>query len=191
MSDKKEIDKMYNFIKPRKKNLVAFMNCTSEYPPKINDINLNFIPEMIKRYKKFIIGHSDHTNTSVTSLGAVSLGAKIIEKHVYLDNLNFGPDRHVSISFKELKKLKEDITILEKAIGSNKKIYPKEKKIRSWARRSVVSIKDIDIGEEFNYNNIWSKRPGTGIPSFLIKKIIGKKSKKKIYKDNLIKHSDY
>ena len=62
---------------------------------------------MIKRYKNFIIGHSDHTNTTVTSLGAVSLGAKIIEKHVYLDNLNFGPDRDVSISFSQLKSLKK------------------------------------------------------------------------------------
>ena len=191
MSDKKEIDKMYKFINSRKKNLVSFMNCTSEYPPKIKDINLNFIPEMIKRYKNFVIGHSDHTNTTVTSIGAVSLGAKIIEKHVYLDNLNFGPDRDVSISFSQLKKLKEDISILERAIGSNKKIYPKEKKIRSWARRSIVSVSDINVGEKFSYKNIWSKRPGTGIPSYLIKNIIGKKSKKKIFKDSLIKYSDY
>ena len=76
-------------------------------------------------------------------------------------------------------------------IGSNKKIYPKEKKIRSWARRSIVSVSDINVGEKFSYENIWSKRPGTGIPSYFIKNIIGKKSKKKIYKDSLIKYSDY
>ena len=57
MSNPKDIDEIYNFIK-KYKNQVAFMNCTSEYPPLINDINLGFIQVMKNKYKNFIIGHS-------------------------------------------------------------------------------------------------------------------------------------
>ena len=191
MSSQKEIDMMYNFINRRKKNHVAFMHCTSEYPPDFKDLNLGYIPKLIKKYNNFIIGHSDHTNTTSTSLAAVTLGARIIEKHVYLDKLNYGPDRDVSISFKQLKELKNDIEILEKSLGNQKKIYSKEKKIRSWARRSVVSIKDIQKGQKLNYENLWSKRPGTGIPSYLLKMIIGKKANKNISKDSILKKSDF
>ena len=61
---------------------------------------------MINKYKKITIGHSDHTNSLFSSFAAATLGAKYIEKHVYLDGLNFGPDRDVSISFKQLKELR-------------------------------------------------------------------------------------
>ena len=80
---------------------------------------------------------------------------------------------------------------LEKSNGDKKKIYQKEKIIRKWAHRSVVSIKDIKLGEKFSFNNIWSKRPGTGIPSYKIKNIIGRKAKRDIKKDNLLTKKDF
>ena len=85
MSTIKDIDFMYQKLLRMKKNQIILMNCTSEYPPILKDINLGFITVMKKRYSNCIIGHSDHTNDIYTSLGAVSLGARLIEKHVYLD----------------------------------------------------------------------------------------------------------
>ena len=58
---------------------------SSEYPPLYEDLNLKFIEKMTKMFPDIIIGHSDHTPDIYTSLAAVSLGAKIIEKHVILD----------------------------------------------------------------------------------------------------------
>ena len=193
MSSVNEINFMYRYLKKNKfKNQqIAFMNCTSEYPPRINDINLKFILQMQKNYSDFIIGHSDHTNSIYTSLSAASLGARIIEKHVYLDDLNFGPDRDVSISFKQLNQLSNGLNIIEKALGRNKKIYPKEQKIRSWARRSLVSLRDLFPGEKITKKDFFSKRPGIGIPSKDYKKIIGKKVKKKINKNSLIRFTDF
>ena len=99
MTTPKEMMKIYKFIKSRSHSEFAFLNCTSEYPPRYEDLNLNYIKKMISNFKGTVIGHSDHTNDIYSSLAAVTLGAKIVEKHVYLDNLNYGPDRHVSISF--------------------------------------------------------------------------------------------
>tara|TARA_B100001250_G_scaffold414415_1_gene452644 strand:+ start:4523 stop:5539 length:1017 start_codon:yes stop_codon:yes gene_type:complete len=189
MSSIKEIEMVCRLINSQKNNKVALMNCTSEYPPRFEDINLNFITKMKKKYPKFKIGHSDHTNTITTALGAVALGARIIEKHVYLNNLNYGPDRHSSISFKDLKSLVNQIRNLELSLGDNKFVYKKELPIRKWALRSIVSIRDIQNGEILSEKNIWSKRPGTGIPSRFFDKLIGLKTKVRIKKDTLIKLS--
>ena len=170
---------------------IALMNCTSEYPPNYKDLNLGFITDMRSKYKDAIIGHSDHTNDIFSSLAAVTLGAKIIEKHVYLDNLNYGPDRDVSISFKQLKNLISQTRLLEKALGNKKKIQKLEIKIRSWAHRSLVSTKFIKKDTIIKKGDIWSKRPGTGIPSRFIDKVIGKTAIRNIKQNVLISKKDF
>ena len=75
---------------------------------------------MISRYPKATIGHSDHTNQIYTSIGAVAYGAKIIEKHVYLDGLNNGPDKDVSVNFNQISVLVKAIRDLELASGNEK-----------------------------------------------------------------------
>ena len=190
MTTPKEIMKIYKFIKSRNRSEFAFLNCTSEYPPRYEDLNLNYIKKMISNFKGTVIGHSDHTNDIYSSLAAVALGAKIVEKHVNLDNLNYGPDRHVSISFKKFKEMANAIRIIEKSLGSNKKIYNNEIQIVKWARRSIVSIKNIQKGEKLTKKNIFSKRPSLGIPSYEYFKILGKKAKKNIKENTLIKKID-
>lgn len=187
MSSINEMKMVYKFILNNKKNRFALMNCTSEYPPKLEDININFINFMKKNFSKAVIGHSDHTNDIITSLGAVAMGAKIIEKHVHLDGMNFGPDRDVSINFKNFSMLAKKIRILEKSLGKEKKVYPKEQIIRSWATRSLYVFKDISKGEKLTNKNLWSIRPGTGIPSRYYDKVIGLKAKKNIKSGTLLK----
>ena len=186
MSTIKDIDFMYQKLLRMKKNQIILMNCTSEYPPILKDINLGFITVMKKRYSNCIIGHSDHTNDIYTSLGAVSLGARLIEKHVYLDKKNFGPDREVSINFKQLKELVQGTRILEQSTGNKKKIYKLEKPIEKWAKRSLVSIKNIKKDQILKAEDFWSKRPGTGIPSRFYDNFIGKKAKKEIKINTLL-----
>lgn len=187
MSSMKEIDFMCNYLKRKNAKNIAIMNCTSEYPPKIEDINLGFIKYLKQKYKNFVIGHSDHTNSIYTSIGAVTLGAKIIEKHVYLDGFNNGPDKDVSINFKNFSRLVDGIRTVEKALGTIKKVYKKEISIRKWARRSLVSTCNIAKGDIMTEKNFFSKRPNSGIPSKDYKKIIGKRAKRDIKKDTVLK----
>ncbi len=184
MSDYSEIDRTYKNLE-NKVNL-ALLNCVSEYPPVYEDINLLVIEDMIKRYPNAVIGHSDHTPDLYSSFAAVTLGAKIIEKHVILDKNQPGPDQSVSIDFKELSNLVEGIKKIEASLGREKKVHKKEKQIREWAFRSVVSIKEIKKGQRISPNDVWSKRPGTGIPSHQIDQVIGKKTLVNIPKDKLI-----
>lgn len=188
MSNLKEIDTTIAKVKKINKN-IALTQCTSSYPcdPKISDIGV--IPKFIKRYK-MITGLSDHTNSIYTSIGAVALGAKIIEKHFTLNKREKGPDHASSLEPHEMKQLVTGCNAVFDARGDQKKIHPQEKEIISWARESVVSIRDIGIGEKLTRKNISVKRPAPKKNEISASKfylILNKKSKCKIYKNKKIK----
>ena len=171
-------------------NPLALMNCVSEYPPDYNDINFNFIRKMRESFTGAVIGHSDHTPTLYTSFAAVAVGAKLIEKHVIIDKLVAGPDQSVSIDFSQLAELVRGIRIIEAASGSERKIHQKEHEIRSWALRSVVAVQRIPKGTEISPEMIWSKRPGTGIPSKMMPRIIGRIAVRDIEPNTLLSWQD-
>jgi N,N'-diacetyllegionaminate synthase len=180
-----EIDRTYEAL-VRINTPLALTNCVSEYPPEYHDINLGVIPLMINRYPKAVIGHSDHSPDLYTCFAAVALGARIIEKHVILDKRSPGPDQSVSIDFFELSMLVSGIRKVEAALRSEKKVHAKEKQIRSWAFRSIVSLRDIHAGEVIAEDMIWSKRPGTGIPAHRRDEVLGKKAVVLIPKNSLL-----
>lgn len=188
MSLEKEIFETYNILK--NKVPLILMNCISEYPPIYEDLNLNYIRIMKKKFKNAIIGHSDHTNEIYSSIAAVALGAKVIEKHVTLDQTADCPDKDVSISFDQLSSLVKGIRKIEKSLGAIKKVHKKEIPIRKWAHRSIVSIKNVEINERLSIENITTKRPGIGIPAKFFKKFLGKKAKRFIHKDTLLSNKD-
>lgn len=184
-----ELDRTYFALKSTGVPL-AFTNCLSEYPPVYEDVNLGVLKEMECRYPDVVIGHSDHTPDLYTSYAAVALGAKIIEKHVILNKLTPGPDQTVSIDFRELHELVDGVRKIYLAGGNVKKVRPKEEAIRQWAFRSIVSVKDIHAGEIITQDMIWSKRPGTGIPSYKMNEIIGRKVIQDIKKNTLVRYED-
>jgi N-acetylneuraminate synthase len=184
-----EIDRTYNALIKTKVPL-ALTNCISEYPPVYEDINLRVINKMIERYPKAVIGHSDHTPDLYTSFAAIVAGAKIIEKHVIISKQTPGPDQSVSIDFFDLHNLIDGIRKIEKSLGNEKIVHKKEEKIREWAFRSIVSLREIKKGEIIDGDMIWSKRPGTGIQSYRRNEVIGKKAKNNIQRNTLIKWED-
>ena len=169
---------------------LALTNCVSEYPPVYEDINLHVINRMQDMFGAAVIGHSDHTPTLYTCFGAVMLGAKIVEKHVIVNKLTPGPDQSVSIDFNELRQLVDGIRILEAASGDDKKIHEKEADIRAWAFRSLVSCCEIKKGQVISQDMVWSKRPGTGIPSKDMCKVIGRTAARNIENNVLLSWKD-
>ena len=186
MSTLAEIHETYTALKKTGVSF-AFMNCVSEYPPIYEDINLGIITVLRKKYPEICIGHSDHTPDLFTCFAAIPMGAKIIEKHIILDKKQSGPDQSVSIDMRDLKQLVDGIRKIEKASGDMKKIHRKEKTIRQWATRSVVAVADIQKGKKIEEEMVWTKRPGTGIPSKFLPKVIGRMAKKNIYSNTLIR----
>jgi sialic acid synthase SpsE len=189
MSTFDEIDRTYQALVDTGVPL-ALMNCVSEYPPEYDDINLGVIPRMIARYPSAVIGHSDHTPDLYTSFAAVALGAKILEKHVILDKRQPGPDQSVSIDFADLALLVDGVRKVEKSLGDEKRVHHQEVPIRRWAFRSIVTTRAIRAGETIGADMIWSKRPGTGIPSHLRDEVIGRRAVRDILANALLSWTD-
>ena len=133
------------------------------------------------------VGYSDHTNGLSVSLAAVALGATIIEKHFTLDRSMPGPDHQASLEPEELKRLVLEIRTTSSCLGDGLKSPTKsEFKNIEVARKSLVARKRISKGEIFTYDNLTSKRPGSGLSPMLVTKILGKKSKHNFEKDDKI-----
>jgi len=189
MADFEEIDRTYEALLSQGVPL-ALLNCVSEYPPVYEDINLGVLDMMKKRYQHAVIGHSDHTPDLFTCFAAVALDACVIEKHVILDKGKPGPDQSVSIDFRELAQLVEGVRKVEKAVGRKKEVHVRERQIRQWAFRSLVSIREISKGQTITQEMVWSKRPGTGIPSHRMQEVIGRKAARDIKPNKLLAWED-
>ena len=133
------------------------------------------------------VGYSDHTEGIEVSIGAVALGAKIIEKHITLDKNLDGPDHKASIEINEFKMMINCIRSLEIALGSfEKKPSKSELKNKNIIRKSIVASKDIKKGDTFSADNLTSKRPGNGLSPMFWNQIIGDISTRDYKKDDQI-----
>jgi N-acetylneuraminate synthase len=185
-----EIERTYTALLPANIPL-AFTNCLSEYPPRYQDINLGVITKLQRLLPNAIIGHSDHTPDLYTCFAAVALGAKVIEKHVIIDKKIHGPDQSVSIDFNDLHHLVDGVRKIELALGDTKILNDNEKPIRKWAFRSIVSTRKLKKGEKITQEMIWSKRPGTGIPSHKMNEIIGKTLIHDVDRNTILRWEDF
>lgn len=155
---------------------VALLKCTSAYPSPIEEINLKTIPNMKETFD-VMVGLSDHTMGNAVSVGAVAIGAQIIEKHMTLRRADGGADSEFSMEPEEFKEMVDNIRIVEKALGKvTYDLTQKQKNSREHSR-SLFVIKDIKKGEVFSEDNVKSIRPGFGLETKYIKNILGKKSK--------------
>ena len=193
MSTPDEINETVKIIKKFKTPL-ALMHCISAYPCPYEIMNLDFIKELSNFYN-IPVGLSDHTPSIYNALGAVSLGASLIEKHFTFNKKLAGPDHKSSINLMELKQLVEGCYANFLARGKKKIIFKEEQEIIAWARESVVTIKSIEKNEKINKLNVTTKRPSakTGqIPANEFFKIINKKARaKRPIKANIIlKYAD-
>lgn len=189
MCSMEEIKRTYDALIPTGVQL-AFTNCLSEYPPKYEDVNLGVIAKMKEAFPKAVIGHSDHTPDLYTCYAAVALGAAIIEKHVILSKQTPGPDQTVSIDFHDLYNLCDGVHKVESALGSEKCVHENEQTIREWAFRSIVTKMPLKAGTVITQDMIWSKRPGTGIPSHKMPEIIGRKLCRDVEENVLLSYED-
>ena len=192
MNSIKSISKSVSIIRKHKLPFVL-MHCTNIYPTAFNLVRLNCIEELKKAYPDAVLGLSDHTSSINTCLGAVSLGARVLEKHFVDDrSIRKGPDVSASMNTNELKELIRGSKQIFEALGNGKQPIKEEKKTISFAFQSVVSTKEISKGEKLTKANIFLRRPGSG--DFSVddyKKLLGKKVKRNIKKNVQIKKKDF
>ncbi len=155
---------------------ITLLHCLSAYPAPEDQVNLNAIKTLSLAFN-CPVGYSDHTIGITAPVVAVSLGAKIIEKHITLNNNLPGPDHKASMEPKLFQNMVQAIRTTEKLLGDGiKTIQPAEKETRIVARRSLRAAKDIKAGELFTSKNIIAKRPGNGINPMNLDDFIGTKA---------------
>ncbi|WP_294404656.1 pseudaminic acid synthase [uncultured Clostridium sp.] len=160
---------------------VALLKCTSSYPSPINKLNLNTIPNMKETFD-VITGLSDHTLYNAVPVAAAALGAQIIEKHLTLCRSDGGVDSRFSIEPEEFKEMVDSIRIVEKALGNVSYELCKEQIKSREHSRSLFAVKDIAEDELFTKDNVKSIRPGFGLETKYISKVLGRKSSQQITK---------
>lgn len=169
----------------------ALLHCTSIYPTPYDKVRLGAIRELAETFPDAIIGLSDHSLSNYPCLGAVALGASILERHFTSDKSWTGPDIEISMDPADLRNLVQGSRAIHQALGGSKGILAEEQPTIDFAYACVVAISDIKVGEVFSKENIWVKRPGTGeIKAVNFAKILGRKAARTICKNEQLRWND-
>ena len=168
------------------KDKISVLHCNTEYPTPFQDVNLKAIRTM-RETLGLPIGYSDHTMGIQVPIAAVALGATIIEKHFTLDRTFPGPDHKASLEPPELELMITGIRNIEQSLGDGiKKPSLSEEKNILVARKSIVASRVIEKDELFSYDNLETKRPGTGVSPMKWNDIIGTAATRNYSKDEQI-----
>lgn len=140
----------------------ALLHCTNVYPTPPEMVRLGAVRLLKETFPDAVVGLSDHTTTNYPCLGAVALGARILERH-FTDRMDRqGPDIICSMDPKALAELIEGARIIFAARGDEKGPVAMEAPTIAFAFASVVAVEDIAPGDILSEKNIWVKRPGGG-----------------------------
>lgn len=185
MGTKEEIREAVDTLKNAGTQNIILLKCTSAYPAALEDADLNTIPDMRTSFN-VDVGLSDHTLGNDVVLGAITLGACVIEKHFCISRSDKGPDSAFSLEPHEFKAMVEAVRHAEKnpeavevhnAVFGNISYAPAENEIASTMfRRSLFVVSDMQVGEVFTNSNIRIIRPAHGLPPKDIDKVLGKKA---------------
>ena len=177
-----EIDDAIRTILATGNNQLILMQCITNYPSKLESANIRVIEAYQKMYN-ILTGYSDHSPGSVVALGAVTLGARVIEKHFTLNKKDKGPDHPHSMEPSEFSFMVKSIRELEKSLGSSyKQVVEEESETVFVQRRGLCAKNNIAEGVLIKPEDIDVLRPALGIPPKFEKIIAGKTAAKPIRK---------
>lgn len=169
----------------------ALLHCTNVYPTPPELVRLGGMTELKEHFPDAIVGLSDHTTSNFACLGAVALGASILERH-FTDRMDRpGPDIVCSMDPDAMSELIEGSKIIAKCRGGKKGPIAEEQPTIDFAFATVVAINEIKAGDTLTKENIWVKRPGTGeIPAEKYEELLGKTVNKGIANGAHLSYSD-
>jgi N,N'-diacetyllegionaminate synthase len=163
MADLEEIRTAIEILREGGARDIALLHCVSNYPPKFEQVNLRAMKSMAQAFG-LPVGLSDHTSGIATVLGAIALGASIIEKHITMDKQLGTPDAAFAMTVSEFAHMVADIRSLEKALGDGvKKPAEDERAERMWARRGIYARVDIKAGKRLAPEDVKFVRPANGV----------------------------
>ncbi len=185
-----EIENAVKTIEHEGNHDIILLHCIAIYPPAYEDINLNNIL-MLRQTFGYPVGFSDHTIGISIPLASVALGSCMIEKHFTLDKDLPGWDHEVSANPEEMKVIVEESRNIARALGTYRRVVSQaeeEKKLKF--RRSVVASEDFKRGHVLTENDLLYKRPGKSICPDEARYVIGRKLKRDLFTDDLVRWED-
>ncbi len=142
---------------------IVLMQCNTNYTGSLENlshVNLNVLKQFAELFPEAVLGLSDHTPGHVTALGAVALGARVIEKHFTDDTTRIGPDHGFSLDPVTWQAMVDDTRRLEAALGSGvKSVEQNELTTLVLQRRCVRTARALAAGEVITDNDVVALRP--------------------------------
>lgn len=158
---------------------IVLLKCTSQYPAPLSAANLKTIPNLVQTFRT-VVGLSDHSPGAIAPVVAVTLGAKIIEKHFILDRSVGGPDASFSMEPEEFAAMVVAVREAEEAIGRvSYEVTESIAKSREFAR-SLFIVKEVKKGDTLTEENIRSIRPGFGLHPRHLHDLLGRRVRRNI-----------
>ncbi len=176
MSTWQELDDAVNTLKTNKSGDITVLQCTSTYPCPPEKTGLNILSQLKNRYN-VCVGFSDHTMGLAASIGAVVLGATVIEKHLTLSRSMYGSDAKHSVTPEEFKQMVDEIRNIEKClcydVDKDKQAEELEE-MKVIFEKSIVSKIEILKDTKITFDMISFKKPGDGLKPGEYQNVIGK-----------------
>ncbi len=170
----------------------ALMHTTNLYPTPPHLVRLGAMVELAHAFPNAVVGLSDHTTDNIACLGAVALGASILERHFTDHMARTGPDIVCSMDEQTCRELIESSRKLHTELGGTKGPAKEEQVTMDFAFATVVTIAPIKAGEKLTRDNLWVKRPGTGsIPAERYEDLLGKHAARDLAADVHLTDADF
>lgn len=191
MSSWDELDQAVGVIRSWH-NQLTVLQCTTAYPCPYEKVGLNVMKDMAKRYS-LPVGLSDHTLTNYASFAAVTLGAKVIEKHFTFSRKMYGSDAVHSLEPDELQDLVNGIRAIETMMYSmvDKADVQPFQGMKDIFEKSLVAAKDISPGIVLSREMVEIKKPGTGISAARLEEFLGRELSRDVKAGRLFVEEDF
>ncbi|HUR87796.1 MAG TPA: N-acetylneuraminate synthase family protein [Ramlibacter sp.] len=174
----------------------ALLQCNTNYTASLENfkyIQLNVLRSLARMFPGMVLGLSDHTPGHATVLGAVALGARVVEKHFTDDLTRVGPDHKFSMDPKTWRDMVERTRELENALGNGiKRVEPNEMETVVLQRRSLRLARDVEAGATLDRTAITPLRPcpADAIPPYRLEEVLGRKLRRGVKAGDYLKWAD-
>jgi N,N'-diacetyllegionaminate synthase len=170
-----EVEAAVRTIEDEGNSDLILLHCVSEYPAEAASCNLRAMDTLSQAFQ-YPIGFSDHTLSFEIALAAVARGARLIEKHLTLDQTLPGPDHKASLNPAEFAAMVKSIRAVEAALGDGVKApTSSELEMRKVARKSLVAARQIPAGRTIVPEDLALRRSSGGLDATYMTLIIGRK----------------
>lgn len=186
-----QVDTAVEVLEKHNAGPIAILHCLSEYPAQYENISLNNIPELMRRFPDKVIGYSDHSIGIVVPVAAVVLGAHIIEKHVTLSRSMKGSDHAGALEGEGLWRMVRDIRNVEESMGGSEKRLPESVTSTRYKLERSLAVRDaVPAGSRVHEDNLIMLSPGGALGWLQRAQVVGKAATRDIPAMSLVTPED-